>query len=227
MSRVKSNNAVAIGEVYGRLTIIGEPFFVPSGKRGWRIKKVECLCECGNKKVFLAASLRTGNSKSCGCSQPDFVSRANRTHGDSNGNPRLYRIWRNMNNRCNNPKFKDWMNYGGRGIRVCKQWRDYAIFREWSLSHSYRDDLTLDRFPNQDGNYEPSNCRWATFRQQMNNTRTNRFLTIFCETKTIADWSRDSRCVVTPGTFQERIKKQWEAEKALVLPKQHRWSRRK
>ena len=101
---------------------------------------------------------------------------------------RLYRIHRDMKNRCNGLKKKDYNNYYARGITYCKEWEKFEGFRDWALSHGYQDNLTLDRI-DVNGNYEPNNCRWATRIEQNNNTRQNHFVTYNGETHTLKQWS--------------------------------------
>lgn len=102
---------------------------------------------------------------------------------------RIYRIWCNMNSRCYNKKVPNFMNYGGRGIAVCDEWRnDFASFLKWSMENGYKKDLLIDRI-NNDGNYEPSNCRWTTRQQQNLNRRNNRLVTIDGITKTFSQWA--------------------------------------
>lgn len=109
------------------------------------------------------------------------------THGLSS--TRLYRIWHGIEQRCNNPNNKAYKSYGGRGIRVCELWlRDFKSFYDWAISNGYKDFLTLDRL-NNNGNYEPSNCRWATQKVQLNNTRVTTFIEINGEFKSISEWS--------------------------------------
>ena len=127
---------------------------------------------------------------------------------------RLYRIWANMKSRCSNPNVDNYRFYGGRGIKVCDEWQDFISFRFWAITNGYADDLTLDRI-NNDGNYEPSNCRWDTHLHQCNNTRRNHWLTFHGETHTIAEWARIVGIKV--DTLERRINAHgWSVERALT-----------
>lgn len=124
-------------------------------------------CFCGNEFTARLYHINSGWQKSCGCLRHN--NKGKTTHGLSKD--RLYTIWKNMLYRCNNPEYKYYHNYGGRGITVCSEWHDnYVTFKEWSLANGYADDLSIDRI-NVDGNYEPSNCRWSTRDIQSQNTR--------------------------------------------------------
>jgi hypothetical protein len=141
-------------------------------------KKVawNCLCDCGTKIVVIAGSLTSGNTKSCGCYNLDSIVVRNLKHGFSNrGNvQREYRSWQAMKSRCFNQKDKAWHRYGGRGIGVCDEWKgDFNAFLE--DMGACPTGLTLDRIDN-DGNYGPSNCRWASRKKQAENRKGNLYV---------------------------------------------------
>lgn len=128
---------------------------------------------------------------------------------------RLYEVWRTMKKRCNNPKNSQYHLYGGRGITVCEEWQKFEPFYEWAMSNGYRDDLTIDRIDS-NGNYEPLNCRWATWKEQQNNRRNNHLITYNGETKTLKQWSE--KIGISWFTLYERLKRGWSVEKVLSTP---------
>lgn len=130
---------------------------------------------------------------------------------------RLYIIWCDMKKRCYKNKSSQYKWYGAEGILVCDEWKNnYKTFMEWALNNGYEEHLTLDRIDN-DEDYAPKNCRWATMIEQHNNRRGNVIITIFGETKTVSQWSRDSRCNVSIACLLQRIKKGWPLERALLI----------
>ena len=165
---------------YGKLTakkLIG-------GRRSYWL----CDCECGNKIEVQLSSLRTGNTKSCGCIHKDqLINRniANAKHGMSHS--RVERIHAGMIARCYKKTHKSYESYGGRGISVCDEWRDAATFIGWALENGYEDGLQIDRIDNDKG-YDPSNCRWVSSKQQGNNRRNNVLITHGGETRTLSEW---------------------------------------
>lgn len=131
-------------------------------------------------------------------------------HGDSG--KRLYYIWKSMKARCTLKTNTSYKRYGGRGITVCKEWEDYQTFKKWALENGYNDKLTIDRI-NSNGNYEPTNCRWATPKEQANNTRRNRLITAYGKTMTMTQWSEMTGIKV--ATIWARLNKGWPVEDAL------------
>jgi hypothetical protein len=152
-------------KIFGRLTVVGFSHR-EKGKYLWL-----CKCDCGNEIVTRADGLKSGHAKSCGCFKYDRhgIKNPNYKHGFKH--TRLYNIWIAMHERCENPKADNFKYYGARGISICTEWHDAATFLKWATENGYRDNLSIDRHPNNDGNYEPSNCRWATQKEQVNNSR--------------------------------------------------------
>lgn len=195
-----------IGAIFGRLTVVADAGIVSSRKRAWR-----CRCSCGRERIVRANNLRSGGSKSCGSCEKSDHPRRKRPRWHS-ARPE-YRAWRSMINRCTRTSQKDYPAYGGRGIRVCDRWmHSFAAFMEDMGERP--DGMSLDRIDN-DGNYEPHNCRWATAEQQMNNRRANHVLTLDGDTMTMAQWAR--RIGISRSLMAWRIEA-WGSERALRTP---------
>jgi len=154
-------NIVKRGDKFNRWTIIREV------EQQWKHRMFQCKCSCGTTKVITLQSLKRGASKSCGCLLKETTTK----HGMWKSPE--YNTWAKIKQRCHNPKDRAWHNYGRRGIKVCKEWRrSFEVFFAYvgkrpSANHS------LDRYPNNDGNYEPGNVRWATASEQRLNKRPN------------------------------------------------------
>lgn len=129
---------------------------------------------------------------------------------------RLYGIWSNMKTRCFCTTYKLYAYYGARGITVCEEWRNnFKAFYDWSISHGYADNLTIDRIDN-NGNYEPNNCRWVDMATQCRNKSSNHFLTYNGKTQTLKDWAGEIG--IYRQTLERRLKRGWSVEKALTTP---------
>ena len=171
-----------VGKRYGKLTVI--KFSHRKGRKYYWL----CQCDCGNIKAILSYSLKSGNTKSCGCgmNKNNKIGELTRTHGQSH--TRLHNIWLDVKKRCSSKTNQAYPNYGGRGIKVCDEWlKDYMNFYNWAIANGYSDNLSIDRIDNND-DYKPSNCRWTTKKEQANNRRTNVYITHNGETKTLAQW---------------------------------------
>lgn len=196
-----------VGKRFGRLTV------VEKGERSGHDRLYLCKCDCGNTIIVRGGNLISGTTKSCGCLRRENTSRMFSSHGHAN-KERLYYIWMDMRRRCDDMSDK---NYGGRGISVCDAWNDdYAVFRNWALSNGYKEDLTIDRI-DVNGNYCPENCRWATYKEQGNNTRVNRLIEYMGQTHTLTEWA--DIYGVDEGLIRARIDRfGWSVEKALNTP---------
>lgn len=213
---IVGRHVMKLGQTFGRWTLLELPS--PNQDEPVSKQRVLCRCECGFSKHLNVNLLLVGKTRQCVncCNASRGTHRCSRVGGRR---PRLYRIWQGMNRRCNPENKATEALYHGRGIAVCPQWRsDFAAFRDWSLANGYRDDLTLDRWPDKDGDYEPGNCRWASYQDQGRNKRTNRLLTAFGETKPITEWSDDPRCLATLACLYLRTYAGWEDEKAITTP---------
>lgn len=198
------------GKKFGKLTVISraEDYIKPNGHK---IIQWDCLCECGNETIVRGEYLKSGHTKSCGCDKSISHSI---THGQTN--TRLYKIWISMKERCYNPTRNNYYLYGGRGITICDEWLNFENFYHWSINNGYSNRLTIDRIDNNLG-YSPSNCRWATDREQANNKRNNRIIEYNKERYTLEEWSRITG--IASNTIRMRIDKYgWGIGKALFYP---------
>jgi len=194
-----------IGKKSYLLTAIGFSERKPSDKRQY----IDCLCECGNTIRILPYQFKNGKLKSCGCllkNSPAYI--------DGRTLHPLYGLWKNMIGRCENPNHPKYYLYGNRGITVCKEWHDFWSFAKWSEGIGGRPDgYTIDRIDN-DGNYEPSNCRWATQAEQSINKSSNLLIEYHGETKTLKEWS--DILDMSWDVLHNRLRKGWSVERAFT-----------
>ena len=204
----KSTRIDLTGKRFGNLTVIR---FQGNRKSGahWR-----CRCDCGNERTVYYWNLQNGKAVSCGCLRGKRNVERLTTHGRSETVE--YATWGRMCSRCTNQNVFEFKDYGGRGIVVCDRWlNSFAAFFE-DMGPRPSSKHSLDRIDN-NGNYEPGNCRWATRKEQSRNTRASRMLTFMGETKCLTDWAIEIG--LSPATLAKRLDYGWSVERAVTTPK--------
>lgn len=201
------------GRKFGRLTILRRGPDNFQDEIQWL-----CRCDCGSKIVTVRGShLKTGNTRSCGCLQPEIVSQVNRKHGMWESPE--YANWEAMKQRCQNPKSSGYRYYGGRGIKIAPEFQNFEAFFAY-MGPRPKGCNSIDRIDN-DGDYEPGNVRWTNQRQQMRNTRANRRYEFKEQNLTLIEWSELTG--LSLGALCGRLRLGWSLEETLTLPKgQHR-----
>lgn len=184
------------------------PVFHRRGNRLVTVNRWECICQCGEITIVRHNCLKFNRPVSCGCFRDAKLKKAATTHGLYK--TRVYKIWLGMRDRCCNPDATSYNNYGGRGISVCRRWEDFTLFL--SDMGNPPEGMSIDRIDN-NGNYEPGNCRWATAKEQSNNTRVNRLITCNGVTQNITQWA--AAIGHTTHTITRRLKRGLTIEKSL------------
>lgn len=201
-----------IGKKFNMLTV--SKYVGRSGKNNRRY--YECLCDCGNKTVVEGTNIKNGSVKSCGCLRNKIASenatKRNYKHGMAD--TRLQKIWSGMKIRCFDKNHVYYKRYGGRGISVCDEWMDFATFANWALNNGYSDLLTIDRIDN-DGNYEPTNCRWVTQKKQNRNRLGNHNVSIGTETHCLSEWAEINN--ISYNTILSRLRYGWDDVSAVSV----------
>lgn len=211
---VKEKYYPLIGNKYNSLTIIG---IDSSNKSGHYF--LRCKCDCGNEKVIRADRVLNNITKTCGCQNKHY--NACNPHRLSHKYPKLYSVWNTMRHRCYNPRNWKYKDYGGRGITVCEEWRNnFPNFFNWAMAYGYQEGLTIDRI-DVNGNYEPTNCRWATLKQQARNKTNNKMITYNGETKSLVEWCEYLGLQPYYDTIGARIRVGWDVERAFTQPIKH------
>lgn len=177
-----------------------------------------CRCDCGKDVEVRGDALTRGPTVSCGCYHDDIVTK----HGM--WQTPIYRIWRSMLGRCENPNAHAYELYGGRGIKICDAWHDFQTFYD-DIGKRPADNYSLDRI-NNDGDYCPENCRWATWKQQSRNRSNNRIIELDGERRCISEWA--SITGINHGTLTQRLNRGWTARQTLTMPVDlgNRWKRK-
>lgn len=199
-----------IGQKFNRLTVLElfkkEQVYLFNGKKNGFRYFYTCLCDCGKITVVAKSHLLSGHTRSCGCISQKHLKT----------NTRLFRIWIGIKGRCLNKNNKKFKNYGGRGISICDEWKnDFKTFYDWAISNGYADNLTIDRIDN-NGNYEPSNCRWVSQEVQQNNKSNNYFIEYNGKSMTLSQWTKLYN--LNYSTVVSRLSYGWTIEKALITP---------
>lgn len=207
----KSVQKIEEGMIFFRLTVVRKI----EGPLQLHDRLYLCKCVCGNESKVSGSHLKSGHSRSCGCLKLDTI----RTHGCSWRNGKscptgAYSSWMNMKHRCSNPETRMFKYYGGRGIKVCERWKDFTNFLA-DMGEPPTRKHSIDRI-NNDGDYEPSNCRWATRKEQASNKRSNILMTLNGKTQTLTEWAIEIG--VKPNTVICRLRRGWTHEKSLLEP---------
>lgn len=196
--------SLVVGARFGQLTILSVGEIRTVGTHGRSVRCIPVLCDCGTERWVQWPCVRRGMTTSCGCFK--------RTHGD--WDTPLYKRWVGMTSRCTNPNEPGFKNYGGRGIVVCQEWREYVVFRKWALANGYSQELQIDRIDN-NGNYGPDNCHFVTSKENNRNRRSTRMVTAFGETKCLNAWIEDERCKISRRGLMHRLNSGIPPEEAI------------
>ena len=193
------------GQTFSRLTVIGVIDRRKTGATRWL-----CVCVCGTEHAAAATHLVQGKVKSCGCLRAETGTK------DNPSKHPLYRTWISMKNRCNNPNYREYHLYGGAGVKVCKRWADFAVFVK-DMGDRPSPAHTVDRYPDNSGNYQPNNTRWATAKQQSRNRRDTITLTLSGVTLPLSQWAEGLN-VKYATLWYRKNKLNWSDARTLNTP---------
>ena len=209
MGKISDKYKSLVGKKFNSLTVLE----VSSNKKNDNYLLV-CKCDCGNIQTIRATRVINGITKTCGCRNKGYsYSKSNKL---SCLYPTFYSIWNSMKHRCYDKSNKKYKNYGARGIKICKEWKDsFENFLNWCLNSDYEKGLTLDRI-DVNSDYKPNNCRWANFTIQARNKTNNNLVTYNNETKCVAQWCEDLN--IPYNTIRARLRLGWTPELAFTTP---------
>lgn len=213
---MQNKKLLANGTKFNRLTVVKlasiKRYISPKGLAS-DIEYYLCKCDCDKETVVQKSKLIYSHTKSCGCLRAENMAKISTTHGLKND--KLYNRWYQIKRRCCNKNNFAYKNYGGRGIIMCDEWRnDFKAFHSWAMNNGYKKGLTIDRI-NNDGNYEPSNCRWATMKEQARNRRNNNLVVYKGKLKCLSELAEIVG--IKRSTISWRINSGLGIEKALGI----------
>lgn len=209
-----SNFKDLTGQRFGRLVAIKrvEDYISPSGNH---CSQWLCQCDCGNTTIVVTGSLTREITSSCGCMAIENTKQISTIHGMTK--KRIYSLYYSMRSRCYKPNSVSYKKYGAKGITVCDEWmgeNGFINFYKWAMANGYADNLTIDRIDGTKG-YSPDNCRWATYKEQANNTKATVFLTYNGETKSASEWAEITG--VRQATITQRKRRGWSDEECIGI----------
>lgn len=214
------------GNKHGRLFVVSRAKNYIS-KKGKTAARWNCLCECGTKTIVTSSNLRSKGTASCGCLQKENLKIASVTHGESvNGKSTSeHRAWKALNGRCYNKNSKKYQDYGGRGITVCNRWKGIDGFSNFLFDVGRRPTPlhSIDR-KNNNGNYNPKNCKWSTKKEQGRNKRNNKILTFDGKSFCVSEWAEITG--ISSLVINLRLFRGWKVKRALTTPKRFKKSQK-
>lgn len=217
---------VAIGERYGRLIIIEDMGSIKS--RGFMRTKVAAMCDCGIRYEGIYSDIKSGAINSCGCLRKEMAKEwgHERMYKHGLSSHPLMKIWSGMIERCHNPNCKHYSNYGGRGVKVCAEWRgDFKSFYDWAIENGWQNGLEIDKDTKGDGYlYSPSTCNIITKKENNRSKRSNVNITHEGVTKCLTDWAIEYN--INANTLRFRLKRGWTVAQALNTPKITKYAER-
>lgn len=214
-----TSKSVRVGEEFDRLMVME---LVGVNSRGARVWK--CKCKCGNEVMAESRVLRKGGKRSCGCLPVELTKERSTIHGfarHDGSRPPEYGIWHNIHYRCENPNNKDWHNYGGKGVKVCKRWADFVNFYD-DMGPRPTSKHTIER-KDGDGNYCPDNCVWAVMKVQQRNRNNNQLIEYEGEQKCLAEWA-EILDMNYYNLWDRLFRSGWTVTMAFSTPTKRRWA---